>query len=235
MSDINAYSAGLADDIKAWDERIALELAQLLINLDGLPLPAQARDAVLGLLASLMTEAGHPDITTTFYESSRRSATDRRWPSAQRLLSEYGNDWTLVLGAAEKIAFSSPRGISTSSRHYAPKRLSYERADLLRPIIRCRNTIGRWPGHAAYIRWTRIARAHERAKSTANQQWVPSLTTISKYFDGWDRAIAEAKAHLAAEEKARNEPAHSTDDEPRRRKSKSNARATKRKRRASRT
>lgn len=204
---INAYAVGLADDTKAWDQQAVLDLAQLLINFDGLPSPVRAREARLGLLVELITREPASSITAERYREAVREekAAGRVWPSPDRLAVEYGS-WIKALELAGSLARNERRGISHSHRNRGHQECPYSRADLIGAVIQCMRAVGYWPSGSDYSRWANSVRREDRAKGGDGKS-VPCGRTIVNHVGSWERVLQLARKEVAlAVEEARAGP-----------------------------
>lgn len=200
MMSIDAYAEGIADDIPVWEEDAARDLAQLLINHDGLPSPSRAREAKLGLLVEMVMSSSDPAITIAAYSVRRAGEAEsgRAWPSGASLCEIYGS-WIRALQLAASIARGERRGISKNVEHLRKRSLDYTRADLIGAIRRCKETLGYWPRYSDYTRWSQYVRDQERTTG-GDRNWVPSIRPILTHFGSWKRALELATKEEAAEQ-----------------------------------
>lgn len=190
MSDgINEYARGLADDLHAWPKEAVEDLAQLLINFDGIPDPGRKRENQLGLLIELLWRDPAATLTSRRYaaEQKHRAAAGQKWPSVRQLCEAYG-EWMRAVEVARRILSDNRRGAADHARHYPAKSKNYTRGDVLREIRRARDYFGRMPEYHEYKRLRDLE--YERMRATgAGLREIPSIRTIEKHCGTWDRAV----------------------------------------------
>jgi hypothetical protein len=193
IDEINEYARGIAEDLRTWPTEAVEDLAQLLINFDGLPTPGRKRENQIGLLIELLWRRSEATVTSREYAEERRirELNGAHWPSVRQLCDAYG-EWLTAVEVSRRVLNDNRYGAAAHARHYGSRHKKYARGDVLREIRRARDYFGVWPRYHQYKRLRDLE--YERMRATgAGLRDVPSLNVIEKHCGSWDRAVELAK------------------------------------------
>lgn len=148
------------------------------------------RESRLGLLVRILERQTElPDTDT--YDQARRKREDG-WPSASQLSRYYGG-WLGALDAAAALSDPSAGRRAPADRAHADlvNTHAYSRAQLASALIRCRQTLGFWPGTQDYSQYRRVHLRAARLHVSTDER-LPNSRTLRRHFGSWDAAISYA-------------------------------------------
>lgn len=200
-----SYVEGLLNDLPGWETEARRELRTLLVNHDGKPSPARAREGQIGLLVEILLEEEEKWVTPTEYDLCACAKGNERWPKSRDLERAFGGRWSRALKAAQLVASGERRGVSNNAEHWKLAESSYTRNDFTSAIMRCRDALGFWPTYSKFDEWARFTRAGERRSKKRDKYLTPRVRAVVTHFGEWSLALEAAQRAFERREAKRDD------------------------------
>jgi hypothetical protein len=184
--------AQLVTNKAAFPRQAAEDLQELLGHDLARPTPGERRQARLGLLIELLSDADDQPITTTLYDQARAEKKEQGqdWPDSSNLTRAYGH-WLAAVRAATRFWLKGSKG---NVPHLYPEQPSdYMPQEVINGLISFRREYGDWPTAWEWDEYLLVRR--EIARRAGTQLRLPSRRAMRKAYGGFAKAVEAAQAH----------------------------------------
>lgn len=190
---ISEYAYGIGDLVDLLEPRVREDLAQLLINHDGLPTAGRERSERIALLVHLVWSSPGVPVRRIDYDAVQadRIQKGEEWPTSTELISAYGS-WEHAHSMADLLLKGDRRGVGSRAYPFKNRNNAYSPADVIACIREAHDFYGYWPIAEEYRRWAKIKREAERTSGKENPEHVPALRVVFSHFGSWQHAVEVA-------------------------------------------